>query len=90
LPLYHGAVADATSSTPVMSPHLSERAMPELFFLCAFDIPRWDGDFPRNHKYLWNHPDLSRKTKEKIAYHNAKEYFQLDRPGSEPAGRKAN
>jgi hypothetical protein len=28
-------------------------------------------------------------TKEKIAYHNGKEYFQLDRPVSAPAGRKA-
>ena len=46
------------------------------------------GEFPKNLKYLWNHPDLSQKTKEKIAYHNGKEYFQLDRPVSAPAGRK--
>jgi hypothetical protein len=41
-----------------------------------------DGEFPKNLKYLWNHPELSQKTKEKIAYHNGKEYFQLDRPAS--------
>ena len=30
-----------------------------------------DRDFSRfpTLKYLWNHPDLSRETKEKIAYH---------------------
>ena len=33
------------------------------------------GEFPKTRKYLWNHPDLSQKTKEKIAYHNGKEYF---------------
>jgi hypothetical protein len=48
------------------------------------------GEFPKNLKYLWNHPGLSQKTKEKIAYHNGKEYFQLDRPTSARAGRKAN
>ena len=48
-----------------------------------------DGEFP-NLSYLWNHPDLSQKTKEKIAYHNGKEYFQLNRPASAQAGRKAN
>ena len=49
-----------------------------------------DGEFPKNLKYLWNHPDLSRTTKEKIAYHNGKEYFRLGRAGSAPAARKAN
>jgi len=48
------------------------------------------GEFPKNLKYLWNHPDLSQKTKEKIAYHNGKEYFQLGRPVSAPGGRKAS
>ncbi len=74
-----------------------ERLLPQTIeyvgddhFLYASDIPHWDGEFPKNLKYLWNHPDLSRKTKEKIAYHNGKEYFQLDRPVSAPAGRKAN
>ena len=42
------------------------------------------GEFPKNLKYLWNHPDLSQKTKEKIAYHNGKEYFQLNRKNSAP------
>jgi hypothetical protein len=51
---------------------------------------RMDGEFPKNLKHLWNHPDLSQKTKEKIAYHNGKAYFQLDRPVSAHAGRKAN
>ena len=59
-------------------------------FLYASDVPHWDGEFPKNLKYLWNHPDLSRTTKEKIAYHNGKEYFGLNRAGSAPAARKAN
>jgi uncharacterized protein len=74
-----------------------ERLLPQTIeyvgdnhFLYASDIPHWDGEFPKNLKYLWNHPDLSQKTKEKIAYHNGKEYFQLGRPVSAPAGRKAN
>jgi predicted TIM-barrel fold metal-dependent hydrolase len=59
-------------------------------FLYAPDVPHWDREFSKNLKYLWSHPDLSQKTKEKIAYHNGKEYFQLDRPVSAPAVRKAN
>src|SRR6266705_1629199 len=38
-------------------------------------------------KYLWNHPDLSRTIKEKIAYHNGKEFFRLNRAGSAHAAR---
>jgi hypothetical protein len=34
--------------------------------------------------------DLSRTTKEKIAYHNGKEYFRLGRAGSAQPARKAN
>ena len=49
-------------------------------FLYASDVPHWEREFSKNLKYLWNHPDLSQKTKEKIAYHNGKEYLQLDRP----------
>jgi len=49
-----------------------------------------DGEFPKNLKYLWNHPDLSQKTKEKIADHNAKRYFELDCSASVRAARKAN
>ncbi len=59
----------------------------ELFY--ASDIPHWDGEFPKNLEYLWNHPDLSRETKEKIAYHNGRTYFQLKRPASAHAARKA-
>jgi hypothetical protein len=36
-------------------------------------------------KYLWNYPDLSRTTKEKIAYHNGKEYFRLNGTGAAQA-----
>jgi hypothetical protein len=45
---------------------------------------------PRTSSSCGIHPDLSQKTKEKIAYHNGKEYFQLDRPTSAHAGRKVN
>ena len=44
--------------------------------LMQSDVPHWDGEFPKNLKYLWNHPDLSRTTKEKIAYHNSNKFFQ--------------
>jgi uncharacterized protein len=74
-----------------------ERLLPQTIeyvgdhhFLYASDVPHWDGEFPKNLKYLWNHPDLSRSTKEKIAYHNGKEYFRLDRRTSAQAARKAH
>jgi hypothetical protein len=73
-----------------------ERLLPQTIeylgdghFLYASDIPHWDGEFPKNLEYLWNHPDLSRETKEKIAYHNGRTYFQLKRPASAQAARKA-
>jgi hypothetical protein len=56
-------------------------------FLYASDVPHLDREFPKNLKYLWNHPDLSQK--EKIAYHNGKQYFQLDRPASALDGKRA-
>ena len=51
-------------------------------FLYTSDIPHSYGEFPKNLKYLWNHPEVSQKTKEKSAYHNGKEYFELDCPAS--------
>jgi len=51
-------------------------------FVYASDIPHWDGEFPGNLEGLWAHPDLSRTTKEKILYHNAKTYFGLKTPAS--------
>jgi predicted TIM-barrel fold metal-dependent hydrolase len=48
--------------------------------LYASDIPHWDGGFPKNLIELWEHPDLSRETKEKIMYRNAKAYFGLKAP----------
>jgi hypothetical protein len=62
------------------------------FSTITSSMPRtshWDRTFSKSLKYLWNHPDLSQKTKEKIAYHNGKEYFQLDRPVSAQPCRKA-
>jgi hypothetical protein len=64
--------------------------MPLNWLPRAQDVPHWEREFSKNLKYLWNHPDLSQKTKEKIAYHNGKEYFQLSRPGPAQAARKAN
>lgn len=46
-------------------------------FLYASDIPHWDAGFPGNLTGLWEHRDLSRETKEKILYHNAKVCFGL-------------
>src|SRR5437763_60438 len=61
-----------------------ERLLPQTIdyvgddhFVYASDIPHWDGEFPGNLEGLWAHPDLSRTTKEKILYHNAKAYFGL-------------
>jgi hypothetical protein len=66
-----------------------ERLLPQTIdyigdrhFLYASDIPHWDGEFPKNLEYLWKHPDLSRATKEKIAYHNGKDYFKLNGAGA--------
>ena len=52
-------------------------------FLYASDVSHWDREFSNSLKYLWNHPDLPQKTKEKIAYHNGKAVFPtpLSRPG---------
>jgi hypothetical protein len=46
------------------------------------------GEFPKNLKYLGNHPDLWQKTKEKIAYHNVRELLRLNRPASAQGGQK--
>lgn len=74
-----------------------ERLLPQTIdyvgdnhFLYASDVPHRGGEFPKNLKYLWNHPDLSRTTMEKVAYHNSKEYFRLNRAGAAHAARKAN
>ncbi len=49
-------------------------------FLYASDIPHWDNEFPGNLVGLRQHPDLSRETKEKILYRNARALFGLDAP----------
>lgn len=49
-------------------------------FMYASDIPHWDGGFPKNLHELWEHPALSRESKEKILYHNAKAFFGLKSP----------
>ena len=90
--------SEVVRESPVyFSLEAEERLLPQTIeyvgddhFLYASDIPHWDGEFPKNLKYLWNHPDLSQKIKEKIAYHNAREYFQLNRPVSAQPARKAN
>jgi predicted TIM-barrel fold metal-dependent hydrolase len=46
-------------------------------FMYASDIPHWDGGFPKNLEELWAHPDLSRETKEKLLYHNARAFYGL-------------
>lgn len=46
-------------------------------FLYASDIPHWDAGFPGNLTDLWENKDLSRETKERILYHNAKACFSL-------------
>ncbi len=51
-------------------------------FLYASDIPHWDNEFPKNLEELWHRPDLSRETKEKILYHNARALFGLGVPAA--------
>jgi predicted TIM-barrel fold metal-dependent hydrolase len=87
--------SEVVRESPVyFSLEAEERLLPQTIeyvgddhFLYASDVPHWDGEFPKNLKYLWNHPDLSRTTKEKIAYHNGKKYFSLD--GAAHAVRKS-
>lgn len=47
-------------------------------FLYATDVPHWDNEFPKSLEDLWERPDLSRETKEKILYHNARAFYGLD------------
>jgi predicted TIM-barrel fold metal-dependent hydrolase len=47
-------------------------------FVYASDIPHWDCEFPENLEHLWEHPDLSRETKEKLLYRNAATLFGLE------------
>jgi predicted TIM-barrel fold metal-dependent hydrolase len=49
-------------------------------FMYASDFPHWDADFPKNIDRVWQHPDLSRETKEKLLYHNAQAFYGLDAP----------
>jgi predicted TIM-barrel fold metal-dependent hydrolase len=43
----------------------------------ASDFPHWDADFPKNIDRVWNHPDLSRETKEKLLAENARAFYGL-------------
>jgi hypothetical protein len=65
------APARRAARTPLVTKDgsLGRRARPEQdvgddHFLYASDAPHWDGEFPKNLKYLWNHPDLSQKPRE--------------------------
>jgi predicted TIM-barrel fold metal-dependent hydrolase len=49
-------------------------------FLFASDIPHWDSEFPKNLTSLREHPALSRASKEKLLYRNARALFGLGTP----------
>ena len=49
-------------------------------FLYASDVPHWDCGYPDNLTGLWENKELSRDTKERIMYHNAKACFRLESP----------
>jgi predicted TIM-barrel fold metal-dependent hydrolase len=49
-------------------------------FVYASDIPHWDGEFPENLDGIRDHRALSRETKEKVLYHNARAFFGLEAP----------
>jgi predicted TIM-barrel fold metal-dependent hydrolase len=54
-------------------------------FVYASDVPHWDGSFPGNLEGLWARNDLTRATKEKILYDNAKAFFGLAERRAVPA-----
>ena len=49
-------------------------------FLYATDIPHWDNEFPASLTEIREHPRLSRESKEKILYRNARTLFGLGTP----------
>ena len=49
-------------------------------FMYASDIPHWDSEFPGNLEEIWEHPRLSRESKERILYHNARAFWGLKAP----------
>jgi uncharacterized protein len=46
-------------------------------FVYASDIPHWDSEFPESLEHLWQHPDLSPETKDRILWKNAEALFGL-------------
>jgi uncharacterized protein len=46
-------------------------------FMYSSDLPHWDSQFPGSLDRLWGYPGLSRATKERILYHNAKALLAL-------------
>jgi predicted TIM-barrel fold metal-dependent hydrolase len=46
-------------------------------FMYASDFPHWDAEFPKNIDQVWLHPDLSRESKEKMLYRNARAFYGL-------------
>jgi hypothetical protein len=82
--------SDVVRESPIyISLESEEQLLPQTIdylgddhFLYASDIPHWDGGFPKNLEDLWDHPSLSRETKEKILYHNSKAFFGLKTPAA--------
>jgi predicted TIM-barrel fold metal-dependent hydrolase len=54
-------------------------------FVYATDIPHWDNEFPASLEALWAHPALSRETRERILYHNARALYGLGARSAAPA-----
>jgi len=46
-------------------------------FLYATDIPHWDNEFPESLHAVRSHAGLSRETREKLLYHNARALYGL-------------
>ena len=46
-------------------------------FLYASDIPHWDNEFPHSLEQLWEHPDLSDATKQRILHDNALDLYAV-------------
>jgi hypothetical protein len=82
--------SEVVRESPIyISLEAEERLLPQTVeylgddhFLYASDVPHWDGGFPKNLEELWEHPQLSRETKEKILYHNSKAFFGLKAPAA--------
>jgi len=49
----------------------------DTHFMYSSDLPHWDSQFPKSLDQLWTHASLTRESKEKILYSNARSFLAL-------------